>query len=405
MSRNSVWSRRSFLGTALSASASGIMLAVGNGTAVAHGSAVLESSTSAGARWASFRATPDQRGISSSSLSANPVLKWEVASPDGWISAVAIVGSRVYAPALEGHLFCFERETGKELWRYRSTDNPDPKKFAPGFKAAPLVTGESPDGNTVYVGDEDGVLHAVDCATGKLLWKFASGAEIAGCVSQYEDKLLLSSHDSNLYCISTDGQELWKFQTQDMVNCTPAVVDHFTFLAGCDGHLRVIDLKDHTEVRGVPMESPLIASPSIVGDQLYVGTHAGEVVAINWKQGTVTWRYKGPRSMPYHASSSVTDDIVVVGCHDKHLHAIDRLTGNGLWTFPTKARIESSCAVVDTRVFFGSGDGNIYGVDLKTGQQSWKANGGKPVNAGIAIGEGCLIVGEDGQNGRLRCFA
>lgn len=350
--------------------------------------------------WPSFRGTPDQRGLSGCKLSGDPQPKWEFSSADGWLSAAAIVGDRVYAPALEGQLYCLDRNTGKEIWRYRSIDSPDPKKFAPGFKAAPLVAGDM-----VYVGDEDGVLHAVASADGQLKWKFVTGAEIAGCVSRFEDKLLLSSHDSFLYCLSDTGTELWKFQTQDMVNCSPAVADHFTFLAGCDGHLRVIDLTTHTEVRGVPMESPLIASPAIVGDQLYVGTHSGEVVSINWRAGEVTWRYKGKRDMPYHASAAVTDDIVVVGSHDKHLHAVNRQTGEGLWTFPTKARIESSCVVVEDRVFFGSGDGNIYGVNLKTGSEVWKMNSGRPVNAGLAIGEGSLIVGEDGQNGRLRCFA
>ncbi|MFO0426534.1 MAG: PQQ-binding-like beta-propeller repeat protein [Planctomyces sp.] len=350
--------------------------------------------------WISYRGTPDQRGISFSALADQPEQKWEFPSADGWVSSVAIVGDRVYAPALEGYLYCLDRKTGQEIWKYRTIDNADPKTFAPGFKAAPLVSG-----GVVYVGDEDGVLHAVSADSGQRQWKFATGAEIAGCVGQFGDQLLLSSHDSFLYCLSQQGEELWKFQTQDMVNCSPAIAEHFTFLAGCDGHLRVIDLNTHGEVHGIPMESPLIASPSIVGDQLYVGTHAGEIVSVNWRKGEVTWRYKGPRDMPYHASGAVTDEIVVVGSHDKHLHAVDRLTGKGLWTFPTKARIESSCTVVDQRVFFGSGDGNIYGVDLKSGKQVWKVNPGKPVNAGIAIGEGCLIVGEEGQNGRLRCFA
>ena len=86
------------------------------------------------------------------------------------------------------------------------------------------------------------------------------------------------------------------------------------------------------------------------------------------------------------------------------MHAIDRKSGKGRWTFATKARIECSAAVVDQRIFFGSGDGNIYGLELADGKEVWKFNAGKPVAAGIAIGEGCLVVGEDASNGRLRCF-
>lgn len=350
--------------------------------------------------WLSFRGTPDQRGLAGCTLSQDPQPKWELVSKDGWLSSVAIAGAHVYAPALEGLLYCLDLATGREVWKYRTIDDPDPKTFAPGFKAAPLVTADA-----VYVGDEDGVLHAVDRRTGQRLWKFVTDAEIAGCVAQFGDRLLLASHDSYLYCLSTAGKELWKFQTNDRVNCSPAVVEHFTFLAGCDEHLRVIDVQSGEQVRDVPLGSFLIASPAIVGDVLYVGTHTSEVLAVQWKTGDIVWRYKGERDMPYHASAAVTDDLVLVGSHDKHLHAVDRSTGQGRWTFPTRARIESSAVVVDRRVFFGSGDGNIYGVNLDTGREVWKFNSGKSVNAGLAIGRQCLIVGEDSQKGRLRCFA
>jgi outer membrane protein assembly factor BamB len=350
--------------------------------------------------WPSFRGTPDQRGIAKCTLAEKPELKWEVASPDGWVAGVAIVGEHVFAPALCGYLYCFDLKTGQEIWKYRSIEDPDPKKFAAGFKATPLITE-----TMVYIGDEDGVLHAVERATGKKSWVFASGAEIAGCVALFEEKLLLASHDSYLYCLSKDGQEVWKFQTNDRINCSPGIADSFTFLAGCDEHLRVIDLKTGKEFRDMPLESFLIASPAIVGDLLYVGTHTGMIVCVDWRKGEFVWRYEGPRKMPFHASAAVTDDLVLVGGHDKHLHAVDRATGAAKWTFATRAKIESSGTVVDRRIFFGSNDGNLYGVSLDTGAEVWEFNAGKGISAGVAIGEGCLVVGEDQQSGRLLCFA
>ena len=350
--------------------------------------------------WASFRNGPAQRGIAGSTLSEKPELKWEVTSRDGWIATCAIVGNYVYAPALFGYLHCFDKETGTELWKYRSIENPDETKFAPGFKAAPLVTK-----NAVYVGDEDGVLHAIDRRTGTLIWKYATGAEIAGGVAVYNDNLLLASHDAFLYCLSKNGKEQWKFQTNDRINCSPAVVENFSFVSGCDEHLRIIDLMSGAEVRDVPMGSYMIASPAVADEMLYVGSHAGDVAAVDWKTGEIKWRYKGARELPYHASAAVTNELVLVGGHDKNMHAIDRATGERRWLFATKARIECSAAVVDRRVFFGSGDGNIYGLSVADGKEVWKFNAGKPINAGIAIGEGCIVVGEDEHNGKLRCFA
>ena len=153
--------------------------------------------------WASFRNGPAQRGIAKTTLAAKPELKWEVVSRDGWMATCAIVGDHVYAPALQGYLHCFDRATGTELWRYRTIESTDEKKFAPGFKAAPLVTAKA-----VYVGDEDGILHAVDRVSGRGLWKYATDAEIAGGVAAYQDKLLLASHDAFLYCHNSAGGSL-----------------------------------------------------------------------------------------------------------------------------------------------------------------------------------------------------
>lgn len=351
--------------------------------------------------WLSFRGTPDQRGIASTRLAEQPKLLWELPSKDGWVGTCAIAGNFVYAPALEGYLYCLDRRTGKVVWKYRSIESKDEKEFAPGFKAAPLIAA-----GAVFAGDEDGFLHAVDAETGKPRWSapFETGAEIAGGVAFWNDRLILASHDSFLYCLSLDGEEIWKFATQDRINCSPAIVDHFTFVSGCDSKLRVIDIRDGRETLAVEMNDYLIASPAIVNESLYVGSHGGVVTALNWKTGDVQWRYEGRRQLSIHASAVATDDLILVGSHDKIMHAIDRKSGKPRWTFPTQARIECSAAVVDQRVFFGSGDGNIYGLSLDSGEEVWKYHAGHPISGGMAIGEECMVIGEDASNGRLLCF-
>lgn len=349
--------------------------------------------------WASFRQDPAQRGIAGCQFSDEPKLKWELKSKDGWVATSAIVGHHVYAPALSGDLYCLDRDTGEEIWKYRSIESKDPEEFAPGFKAAPLVTADR-----IYVGDEDGILHAIERDSGKLLWKYETAAEIAGGVALYEDQLLLASYDASLYCLDVSGKQKWQFETNDRINCSPGLAGHFTFVSGCDAELRVIDLKTAKETQNVPMDSHLIASPAIVGDRLYVGTHAGTVSAVNWKSGQIEWTYRGRRAMPFHASAVATDDLVLVGSQDKNMHAIDRHSGEAKWTFATKGRIDCSAAAVDQRIFFGSADGNIYGLKTSDGKLTWKFNAGKAINAGVAIGEQCLVTGEDATNGRLLCF-
>ena len=79
-----------------------------------------------------------------------------------------------------------------------------------------------------------------------------------------------------------------------------------------------------------------------------------------------TYRHRA-REMPFYSSAAVATDRIVVGGRDRIVHCLARSTGKALWTFATRARVDSSPLVVDGRVFVGSSDGNLYELDLATG--------------------------------------
>ena len=350
--------------------------------------------------WASFRNGDAQRGIATSDLPEKLELLWKFPTEHGWVTTSTIVGDHVYAPSLTGYLYCLDRRTGKEIWKYRSIASEDPDEFAPGFKAAPRVTGD-----TIYLGDEDGIVHAVERTTGKQKWTFTTHAEIAGAAAIFNGRIIVGSHDSLLYCLNSDGSLAWSLPTEDRINCSAAIAEKFTFVTGCDEHMRVIDIAKGEQTVDLPLGSYIIASPAIVGDMLYVGTYDAEVIAANWKEGEIAWRYRDENSsFPYHSSASVTDDFVFIGGQDKQMHCIDRHTGKNVWKFRTKSQINSSPAIVGDRIFFGSNDENIYGLNAKTGELNWKHKVEQGISAGVAVGEGVLVVGEEGADGNLYCF-
>lgn len=352
-------------------------------------------------QWASFRHDLAQTGVASSSLPEELELLWEVTVGDQVLATAAIVGDFVYVPCLSGELVCLDRKTGGKIWGYKTVEVVEKNSFAPGFKSSPTVSGDS-----IYLGDEDGVFHAIHRSTGKGRWKFATGGEIYSSAAVVDGRVIFGSYDNRLYCLNEkDGTLAWKYETQGYVHCAPAVVDGVTFIAGCDEHLRVIDIKTGEQRCEIPLNTYLIASPAVIGDELYVGTYASEVVAVNWKSKEVTWRYvSGDSEQPFHSSAAVTNQLVVVGGKDKQVHAINRDTGRKVWTFATRARIESSPVVVGERVFIGSHDGNLYGLGLTDGKELWKFNAGKPISAGPAVGEGVLVVGSESRDGKVYCF-
>ena len=196
---------------------------------------------------------------------------------------------------------------------------------------------------------------------------------------------------------------MWKVETGAPVHCSPAISEGKTFVAGCDGLLRVIDVKTGKEVSQLELGENTAASPAVQGDNLYVGTYGSQVKAVDWNAGKILWTYEHPvRRFPYYASAAISKDLVVIGGRDKYIHGLQRASGKAAWTFTTRARVESSPVILGDRVVCGSSDKNIYMLDLSTGKKIWTFAGDGSFVSSAAIASNRMVMGCDG--GLVYCF-
>ena len=108
------------------------------------------------------------------------------------------------------------------------------------------------------------------------------------------------------------------------------------------------------------------------------------------------WRYNHPeKHFPFYSSPAVTDKIVVIGGRDKLIHALDPKTGETLWTFSTRARVDASPVISGDLVYAVSGNGDLFALALEDGSERWRFEIAAPVTASPAIGEGYLVLGND----------
>jgi eukaryotic-like serine/threonine-protein kinase len=207
-----------------------------------------------------------------------------------------------------------------------------------------------------------------------------------------------------LYCLNAEtGKLVWRFTTQDQIRCMPTVVGDRSFVAGCDSTLHIIDLVEGKEVAGVPIEGPTGVTPAVFGDHVFFGTEGGVVFSIDWKQAKVAWKAQPAGSaQPYRASPAVQEGIVVVGSRNRKVEAFDPATGNALWSFATKQRIDSSPVIVGSRVFVGAADGRLYGLNLKDGKQLWEYQATGGFTGSPAVADGKLVIATD--RGVVYCF-
>ena len=315
--------------------------------------------------WQRFRGNERLWGLYEGTLPDQLQLRWTYQAGESIESSAAIADGVVYVGSSDGMLHAIDLATGKPRWKYKT-------KGSVG-ESSPCVRN-----GVVYIGDLDGVFHAVDAASGKARWTFQAQQEIKSSPNCFANKVFIGSYDQHLYCLSADtGSLIWKFSTDGPVHCTPSVDANRVFISGCDEVFRAIDVNTGKQLFTLPLNANTGASPAVRDDHVYVGTFGNEVMDLDLKKRAVRWTYTHPvRNFPFYSSAAVAADRIVLGGRDKMVHCLDRTTGKALWTFATRGRVESSPLIAGDRVFVGSNDGHLYVLDLATGKKLWDFNAG-----------------------------
>jgi outer membrane protein assembly factor BamB len=341
--------------------------------------------------WPVFRGSPALTGVTSAALAGPLKLRWSFQAKDSIESSAAIVGGIVYVGSMDASLYAIDLATGRQRWRYATA--------GPVQESSPCVH----DG-VVFLGDLNGIFHAVNAATGKARWTFKAEAEIRSSPNCAGNAVYFGSYDQNLYCLSADtGALIWKYTTEGPVHCSPAFYKKHIYISGCDATFRAIDAFSGKQSYTISLGAYAGASAAILDDHAYVGTFGNEVLCLNLLERAPQWTYSHPtRSFPYYSSTAVTADRVVIGGRDKIVHCLERATGKEIWTFRTQARVESSPLITGNRVFVGSNDGLLYELDLGSGKKIWDFTSGAPFSASPAAVQNSLVIGD--QDGTLYCF-
>ena len=302
-------------------------------------------------------------------------------------ASVAIVGDTVYVPDLKGTLHAVNLSDGKRKWAYTAGD---------GFATTPLIVGDN-----VLLGDLAGVFHCVGATDGKKRWTFdAGGQSIHSSANADGSRVVFGTDGADIYCLSiADGTKIWEQKTGDRVNGAPGIGWGAAFVSGCDARLRAIDLKEGQERYAADIGALCPGSPAILDDRLVMGLDGGRVVCFAADGQKQLWEYKeiGDSAMVY-GSPAVAEGIAVVGARDRHVHAMSAADGKPLWKFATRGDVDSAPAIAGGKVYVGSKDKKLYTLDLKTGKKLGEFTAGRSILAGPAVGGGVVVIGDTAGN-------
>lgn len=114
---------------------------------------------------------------------------------------------------------------------------------------------------------------------------------------------------------------------------------------------------------------PLLSSPAIVKNRVYLTTGDGRTIALDRHTGQRVWEYAN--GGPSGSTPAVAEELVIFVTRPGLVAALDRHAGALRWQTNLKHAILASPIVVDGTVYIGDANNRVYALDAATGRQRW----------------------------------
>jgi outer membrane protein assembly factor BamB len=303
--------------------------------------------------WPNWRG-PDLDGISKEknwSISwpkDGPKQLWRAAVGTGF-SSMVVADGRVFTLgniAETDTVFCFDADSGKELWKHSYACPGDPIYYEGGPGATPSI-----DGENVYTLSKRGHLFCFKATDGKIVWQKNLMEELgvgkprwgfAGSPLVRGDLLLLNVGEAGTAVEKSTGKIVWRSATNAAGYATPVPFDAqrescaaiFSGKALCG--VRVKDGKELWRIPWVTKWDLNIADPILVSDKLFISTmdRGCALLHLSAGQPAVLWESK---AMDNHFSTCVFLNGFFYGIYgntdrpEKDFRCVDLAKGELKW--------------------------------------------------------------------------
>lgn len=294
----------------------------------------------------------------------------------------------------------------EEAWRIRAF-NPGPHTAAKGSPAA--VDG------VLYVGSDDGSLHALRAADGHELWAAQTSPStngIHGTPAVHGDQVLVGAYDGRMYSFDrATGTQRWATKVGDYIGASPMVVgDRIVIAAETDrpsGTLVLLDLDGNVVARDPGLKSHPHSSPAYdaTTGRLAVGDNTGNLTIwdLELRRQHVVNVVPDPATNDIKGPIAVSDGSAYFGSWDRHVYRVDLLTGEIVWKHKVPGYVMSGAAIgPNGLVYIGSHDHHLYALDRDDGRLVWKLQMGERIYGSPTVADGKVLVGS--HDGWLRCL-
>jgi len=176
----------------------------------------------------------------------------------------------------------------------------------------------------------------------------------------------------------------WKFHTNGPLLSSPVINDEVVYIGGLDSSLYAIDINSGNVKWKFLTGGEIRSNVLINNNQVYLVGGDGTFYSIDKSSGKLIWKWTfnntamflGERKYDiadyYNSSPALYKSTIYFGSGDGRVNAINADNGKLIWTFKTDDIVHTTPVVDNDKLFIGSFDGNVYALNSNTGNILWK---------------------------------
>lgn len=241
--------------------------------------------------------------------------QWQYSATGPLESPLAAVDGALFVGDATG-LTALETATGEQRWAHETEE---------AVAGSPAIADDR-DRRLVYVGTDAGSIRALELETGDESWTAPTDGTIVGGPTVDANRVYIADDAGTLLALDADsGQSWFAYEIRGAFTSSVTVLGETAFVGADDEYCHVIETTFGTRKlsgllfskKGIPLDGSVRGSPTVAGDVLFVGDSSGTFYGIRTDDADFLWHFTPER--PVVTTPALADDRLYVGCEDGRL--------------------------------------------------------------------------------------
>jgi outer membrane protein assembly factor BamB len=269
---------------------------------------------------------------------------------------------KVFITNFDGRLFALNAKTGKTIWNYRSRRC----GWASPALSNHLVYETFIGNSECHSAERDGIVGAFAADDGRIRWLRHIGPTESSPLLD-RGTVYVGDWNGRVWALdATTGRTHWTTQLRGAIKGSLAMTGRRLFIGTYGGEVVSLDARNGRILWRSGGHGSIYSSPAVAYGRIYIGSLDGGVYAFGATTGHLLWAR--PTGGYVYASPAIWHGLVLIGSYDRHFYAFDAGTGSIRWQFNAHGPISGSAAVIDRLVYFSTFNEHTYALAAATGQ-------------------------------------